>query len=135
MSRPSLFSLSKTGSRPLIPCVLNAPPSSETSVRCRSPHDVSLSPMRFSMPGPLPARLRLFARRRDIRRFISAVIALCAHRVDLALTDFWRGQELRLRLAEWLRVELVPLGGQAAPGFQIELPAMHGAGQHAVFDR
>ena len=62
------------------------------------------------------------------------MIAFFANRIALALGNFRDWLAGRFGLVNCLCIERVTLGGQAAPGLQVELPAMHGAGQHAVLN-
>src|SRR5713101_1099104 len=80
-----------------------------------------------------------------LRRFwqilwiVPAVVALCSDVLCYCFLIGWLDILARfIGNAFWLlnrlSVEWMPLGGQAASGGELELPAVHGAGQHAVFD-
>ena len=62
------------------------------------------------------------------------MIAFFANRIALALGNFRDWLAGRFGLVNCLCIERVTLGGQAAPGLQVELPAVHGTGQYDILD-
>src|SRR5258708_4978255 len=87
-----------------------------------------------STPFPHIESLYTLLRGFHIRGLVPAVIAFLANRGAQAIGGRWPGYALWFRFAKRLRVERMALRGQAASGFQIELPAMHRAGQYAVLN-
>src|SRR5260370_26441022 len=112
---------------PPFPTSVSCPYRTKTGISCHSVFHWLYSSVAF---------LRSFW---QILRVIPAVVALCSDVLSCCFLIGWldiltRFISNRFWLRNRLSVEWMSLGSQTSSGGELELPAMHGAGQHAVFE-